>query len=147
VALGGVPMEDLPIAALQTMTDYQFLIDGPISDVSGHVRSLGEIPSTFDEIFAVADIIVTKPGYATIIEAVASRKPVVYVRRYNFADENGLVEYLHCYGRGYELQREDFFSGNWQDALHEVSQLPQSPVKVPSSGAKQVADIMEGYLS
>ena len=37
----------------------------------------------------------TKPGYGTILEAVALGLPVIYVRRYNFADEAPLVDFLH----------------------------------------------------
>lgn len=147
VALGGVPVEALPVEAIQTMTNYQFLVDSPVSDGSGHLRPLSDIPATFDEIFAVADCVVTKPGYATIIEAVAHRKPVVYVRRFDFADEDGLVKYLHRYGRGYEMAKEDFVEGTWQKALDVVSQLSHPAVETPESGVEQAADILASYLS
>jgi len=146
VALGGVPVDALPVEAMQTMTNYQFLVDSPVSEGSGHICSLAEIPARFDEIFAVADCVITKPGYATIIEAVVYQKPVVYVRRFDFADEDGLVKYLHRYGRGYEMGRKDFVAGDWQLALDGVSQLPHPAVDVPISGVEQAADILAGYL-
>ena len=147
VALGGVPMNALPVEALQTITNYQFLVDSPVSLGSGHILSLADIPATFDDIFAVADCVVTKPGYATIIEAVSAGKPVVYVRRFDFADEDGLVKYLHRYGRGYEMTRKDFVAGTWQKALEMVSQLPPPAVDAPVTGVEQAADILAGYLS
>jgi len=147
VALGGVPLEDLPLASMHTMTDYQFLVDAPVSDPTGHIRSLGEVPATFDEIFAVSDVVLSKPGYATIIEAVASRKPVVYVRRYDFADEEAIVEYMHRYGRGCEMKKEDFISGNWQTAIEAVRQLNQPENAGPESGVRQAAEILGSYLS
>ena len=61
-------MTKLPIAALESMEDYQFLIDSPIPEHSGHVRSFRTIPASFNEVFASADIIVSKPGYATIMK-------------------------------------------------------------------------------
>src|SRR5438309_10844219 len=71
----------------------------------------------FGQLLDSADLIVTKPGYSTVVEAVAYQKPVVYVRRYNFADEGLLVDYLHRNGRAAELSAGDFTSGQWEEAL------------------------------
>lgn len=64
-------------------------------------------------LLASVDVIMTKPGYSTIVEAVTLQQPVVYVRRYNFADEAPLVDYLQRYGRGIELSLDDFTQGRW----------------------------------
>ncbi len=89
----------------------------------------------------------TKPGYGTIVEAVALERPVVYVRRYNFAEEQSLVNYLHHHGRAIELTREEFFGGRWQPALDRVLRLPGPPSPPPpSTGATDAATVLAGYL-
>ena len=90
----------------------------------------------------------TKPGYGTTIEAVAVGTPVVYVRRYNFADEKPIVTYLHRHGRGIELSREDFLQNRWELAIRQALTLPRQTVPPPAcTGAADAASILaERYL-
>jgi hypothetical protein len=89
----------------------------------------------------------TKPGYSTIVEAVALQQPVVYVRRYNFADEPPLVDYLHRYGRGVELSIDDFTQGRWEPALRKVVDLPMPAAPPPpTTGAADAATILAKSL-
>src|SRR2546425_8607252 len=81
----------------------------------------------FGSLLASADLIVTKPGYSTVVKAVAYRTPVVYVRRYNFADEAVLVDYLHRHGRAVEVSAGGFPSGPWGDALFAGRAAPPPP--------------------
>jgi UDP-N-acetylglucosamine:LPS N-acetylglucosamine transferase len=95
---------------------------------------------------ASADVLVTKPGYSTAVEAVALAKPVVYVRRHNFADEASLVEYLHRFGRAVELSAEEFSRGSWQAAFDRLETLPQPPPAPPATGAVEAATILARYV-
>jgi hypothetical protein len=88
----------------------------------------------------------TKPGYGTIVEAVALQQPVVYIRRYNFADEPPLVDYLHRYGRGVELSFDDFTQGSWEAALQHTLDIPLPSVPPPPTGATMAAKILATYL-
>ena len=96
---------------------------------------------------ASVDIIMSKPGYGTLTEAVALRTPLVYVRRYNFADEQPLVDFLHRYGRGAELARTDFAAGRWEPALRAAGCLPAPSIPLPpASGAEDAAGVLATYL-
>jgi hypothetical protein len=89
----------------------------------------------------------TKPGYGTIVEAVALQQPVLYVRRYNFVDEQPLVDYLHRYGRGMELSLDDFVKGRWEAALRTVLDLLTPTTPPPSAtGAADAATILAKSL-
>jgi hypothetical protein len=146
VAFGGIALEGLPFDRLDWMNGFRFVVSGPVPDGTDRVRSSASIPMAFDLLLASADLIVTKPGYSTVVKAVAYRKPVVYVRRYNFADEAVLVDHLHRHGRGAELSAGDFTSGRWEDALRaaEATTLP-SPTPAPT-GATEAADLLMKYL-
>jgi hypothetical protein len=146
VAFGGIALDGLPCDRLDRMHGWRFVVSGPVPAGAVRIRSADSIPLSFSALLASADVIVTKPGYATTVEAVAYRKPIVYVRRYNFADEAGLVEYLHRYGCGVELSAEDFAAGRWESALAEAS-AGTPKIKAPApTGAAEAAEILATYL-
>ena len=141
VAFGGIPLEALPFDALEHLEGYRFIVYGPVPENCERVRSAESLPMAFRTVLASADIIMTKPGYSTIVEAVAYRTPVVYVRRYNFADETVLVEYLNRYGAGIELSADDFEKGNWRQALNTASGKNMAATP-PDSGTAEAAAIL-----
>jgi len=148
IGFGGIPMTSLPFAQLARLTGYRFLFDGAIPADSTNVVSTHTLPFSFKTLMASVDVILTKPGYATLVEAVSLQVPLVYVRRYNFADEQPLVEYLHRYGLGVELSRKDFFAARWKDALHEALQCSAPMASPPpSTGAADAAQALYGYFS
>ncbi len=146
VAFGGIALEGLSCDRLDRMQGYRFVVSGPVPAGAGRIRSTESIPLSFSTLLASADVIVTKPGYATTVEAVAYRKPVVYVRRYNFADEAILVEHLHRYGYGVELSAEDFAAGRWESALAAASASRPKIGASPPTGAGEAAEILAKYF-
>lgn len=146
VALGGVPLDSLPFTTLDQLSPYQFLLDLPLSQTFSRLRSSQDVSLTFTQLLEASDIIVSKPGYGTVIESVAIGKPLVYARRCNFADEGVLTDYAHRYGRAYELPKEDFFAGNWREALQAVQILPAPSEAPPESGVFAAADMIASYL-
>ena len=147
VGFGGIPLKSLPLEQLEQMRPYHFLFDGPVPAKYSRIHSATTLPFSFKTLVASVDVIMTKPGYGTIVEAVALQQPVVYVRRYNFADEPPLVDYLHRYGRGIELSLDDFTLGRWEQALNKAltTNSPQTPP--PSTGAMQAAAILAPFLN
>ena len=147
VGFGGVPMTSLPFAALDHLTGYRFLFDGPVLPDDTKFISIHSLPFSFKTLMASVDVVMTKPGYGTIVEAVELQQPLLYVRRYNFADEPPLVDYLHRYGRGVELSIEEFMQGQWEAALAKVLDLPMPGVRPPSAtGAVDAARILANLL-
>ena len=147
VGFGGISLTDLPYERMEQMVGYRFLIDGRPPQSFERIHSALDLGMTFMTVLASVDIIMTKPGYSTIVEAVDKRKPVVYVRRHHFGDEASLVEYLHRYGRGAELSLSDFSSGRWESALDAAWKAPHPTEKPPASGVTEAADLLARYLS
>jgi hypothetical protein len=148
MGFGGIPLENLPWAQMDRMKGYRFLVSGLPPRVFSRIHSLSDIPFSFKAALASVDVVMTKPGYGTILEAVALGLPVVYVRRYNFADEASLVQFLHAHGQGCELSRSDFMSGDWQAALDRVAgvQRDRATHRVPMTGASDGAQALLHYF-
>ena len=147
VAFGGIALDGLPFDRLARMNGYRFVVSGSVPDGIERIRSSASIPMTFGSLLASADLVVTKPGYSTVVTAVSYRTPVVYVRRYNFADEAVLVDYLHRYGLAVELSAGDFTSGLWEDALRAAGATTLPGPGPPPTGATEAADLVMKYLS
>ena len=148
VGFGGIPLTSLPLEHMEQLRHYRFLFDGPVPPGYSRVHSTETLPFSFKTLLASVDVIMTKPGYGTIVEAVMLQQPIVYVRRYNFVDESPLVDYLHHYGRGIELSIDDFTQGHWEPAIDKAMamlSLPATPP--PSTGAMQAASILAPYLN
>jgi len=146
VGFGGIPLRSLPLEHIEQLRHYRFIFDGPVSSRFSRIHSTKALPFSFKTLLASVDVIMTKPGYGTIVEAVALQQPVLYVRRYNFADEQPLVDYLHRYGRGIELSLDDFTQGRWEAALQQALNTRPSSLPLPSTGATEAAKILATYL-
>ena len=145
VGFGGIPLTSLPLEQIEQLRHYRFLFDGPVPPGYSRIHSTTMLPFSFKTLLASVDVIMTKPGYGTIVEAVALQQPVVYVRRYNFADEPPLVDYLHRYGRGVELSIDDFTHGRWESALQQALASPVSSLPPPPTGAAEAAEVIVRY--
>ena len=146
VGFGGIPLDTLPFEQLDAMPASRFIFDGPVPKGGSRVVPLAALGLPFKQVLASVDLVLTKPGYGTIVESVALGIPVVYVRRYNFADEQSLVDYLHRYGRGVELSRDDFYRGAWEPAITlALAEQPAAPPP-PLSGPQDAAQFLAGYV-
>jgi len=147
IAFGGVSLTGLPLEQMEMCQGFHFLVGGiPLDSSSMRIHRIEDCQMPFGEIMRQADVIMTKPGYATITMAVHYGIPLVYVRRNNFVDEQSLVEYAHQYGRALELTREDFESGFWGKALRAVLDLSFSTEIPPQPDQRAVVDVLRGYL-
>jgi hypothetical protein len=146
VGFGGIPLTILPLVQMEQLRQYRFLIDGPVPMGYSRIHSTKVLPFSFKTLLASVDIIMTKPGYGTIVEAVALQQPIVYVRRHNFADEPPLVDFLHRYGRSVELSMDDFSKGCWEPALQQaLTALAPSPPPLTTGAAEAAEEIVREW--
>lgn len=147
IGFGGIALDTLPFEQLDLLTGYRFIVTGPVPAKYTRVRAASALPFSFRTLLASADMLVTKPGYSTVVEAVALEKPVIYVRRYNFADEQALEDYLHRYGLAVELPEQDFTDGQWAQALKAIASAPPPRETPPApTGAAEAAQAILQYL-
>lgn len=146
VAFGGVLLDTLPFERLEACRGYRFVVDCQVPPGVTRCRAAADVPFSIRELVACSDIVITKPGYGTVVEAVVHETPVVYVRRHTFVDEAGLVAYLHRYGRAVELSLDDFAAGAWKDALDAVVAQPPPKEGIDPTGADEAAAIITTYF-
>ncbi len=147
IAFGGVPLTGLPLEQMEDCEGFHFLVAGSVIDASStRIHRVEDVSLPFGEILRQVDLVMTKPGYATITTAVHYGIPLVYVRRHNFVDEQPLVDYAHQYGRAVELTRENFESGDWRESLQTVLALPIPAESPPKPEPHVIAGLIKEYL-
>jgi hypothetical protein len=147
VAFGGVPFESFPLEKLEELLGFHFILSGiRVASSFTRISSWDALNLPFLEVFRQADVIMTKPGYATMVAAVQYQIPLVYVRRENFLEESNLVTYARNYGRAFELSRREFESGEWGQVLRTVLGMTRSTMTPPKDGAREAADILKTFL-
>lgn len=146
VGFGGIPLPSLPWAQMNAMKGVRFVFDGPVPASFPRVLSLKHLPYSFKTMLASCDAVMTKPGYGTVVESVALGLPVVYVRRYTFAEEQPLVDFLDAFGRSCELQFAEFMAGRWEDSLDAAFAHKPRKDPPPFTGAAEAAKHLSSWL-
>ncbi|MDX8410976.1 MAG: hypothetical protein R8K46_03745 [Mariprofundaceae bacterium] len=143
VMFGGAGRPAFNIHALAVMRDWQFLIpDIEPASLPANVRpvGIGRRPYTSVDLIAAADVVVTKPGYATLAECWAAGCPVAYVPRPAFLEYPYLRDCIHRHGLGAELALDSFRNGDWLQTLETARGLRPDPY--PVDGAHEAAMII-----
>lgn len=78
-------------------------------------------------------------------ETVAHRKPLIYVPRPSFVEEQGLLNNLMIpYGHAIEMPQSDFYSGKWKEYIETADQCDFTNVKrIPGNGDEEAVDLVE----
>ena len=112
-----------------------------LKDITPH----NKMNMSFTDILCSSDVIITKPGYGVIAEAICNQKPVLYVRRHDWPEEQNIVDWLQQNGISQEITKEVFFNGKMVDEIEKIASLKPNE-KIEPNGAKEAVEIIEGVL-
>lgn len=140
ICFGGFGLQGYDFAPLADLTDWVFLTEAEQAWRQGPVRSLpmGAIP--YPELVRAAEVVITKPGYGIVAEAIANETAVLWTSRGQFREEPLLVEGLRRYTRSLEISNEALRRGDWGPALKQLLAQPQPGETLASDGDQVAAD-------
>ena len=73
-------------------------------------------------------------------ETVAHRKPLIYVPRPSFVEEEGLLgNLMKPYGHAIEMPQSDFYQGHWKEYIERASHLDYDQVPMMETNGDAVA--------
>lgn len=152
-SLGGIANDNMPVNAVASDDRFHWIVNAHPQAAPDHVHFYHESVQlwkrgclSIHDLLASVDAIVGKPGYGMAVEAVAYRLPFVFTRRGHFPDEQPVIAWLHKNGRAHELSQEDWFNGDFGDAILKLLQL--STEKTPDcQGARVAAELIQQVLS
>lgn len=143
VSLGGIasrlPMEHWPrIDGVRWLVQKSWQVNRP------DAITLESLPFSFSDVLASCDVLLTKPGYGSFVEATASGVPVLYVSREDWPESAALTIWLAENGNGYEISRDQLNQGNLAEPLADL--LSRKQRKIAPTGAAQIADWIASKL-
>lgn len=149
LSFGGFGLQDVELSAAAELKDWVFLLEA--RDVAGHLPSnFCSLPPGmfwYPDLMAAADVVLTKPGYGIVSEAIANNTAVIYTCRGDFREQQLLVDALKSYTRCCYISNEQLRHGQWRQALDAVMDQPPPADTPPMHGEKVVVKRLLDFLS
>jgi hypothetical protein len=150
ISFGGYGVAGLDTVALGNLKDYTVATtDSPISDnaiqpAKGLLyiseQHLYDNGLRYEDLVRGADVVVSKPGYGIISEAIANGAALLYTSRGQFPEYDVLVREMPRYVRVEFIEQEDLLSANWSTALHKLMNRPAALERPQLNGAEIAAE-------
>ena len=137
VCFGGFECHRIPYQHLAQLGDFVFI--GPnVQTPAGNVFDIRDTTFAFPDLLASADLLISKPGYNLMMEAVAAKCRIVYVRRGHFPDETTVIDWIQHAGVAVEMPATNFFAGTWGPFLRAALDRAD-PGEAPLMNGAEVA--------
>ena len=89
-------------------------------------------------------MVLGKLGYGTCSEVVAHQKPLIYVPRSLFIEQQGLLQNLmKPFGRVLEMSRDEFEKGAWGEYILRAERMRVPDNLIGDRGHEEVVQILE----
>lgn len=140
LSFGGFGLKRLPWARLRELREFLFVATGKSAELDDNVRILSEMQPHYEDLVCAADVVVTKPGYGIVADAIAHQVPVLYTDRGDFPEYLRLANALsECAVADY-IPRRELLRGNLAPYLHRLLEKEHSWPVVSLDGGSVAAD-------
>ena len=132
LSFGGLGLPGLDFQVLAGIRGFQFLSEPTSSQAPANVRVLSREDLSAEGLdylglVAAADVVVTKPGYGIVSDAIACCTRMVYTERGDFPEYPILVDEMKRWLAAEYVSNVDLLAGNVQPALVAVLAQPFPP--------------------
>jgi L-arabinokinase len=138
VSFGGLGLPGFQASSLVDLTAFDFLVSETLHQPPAHVRAmptdLGALGLGYEDVVGAVDVVVTKPGYGIVSDAIGARTRMVYTERGDFPEYPVLVREMGDYLPAVHVSNEDLRAGRLRAPLEDVLTRPFPPA-VDTSGA------------
>ncbi len=114
LSFGGLGLRDFDPSVLRPLGEFHFLageLDG------NRLESLGLV---YPDVVGAAEVVVTKPGYGIVSDAIGAGARLVYTERGDFPEYEVLVREMGAYLPTAHVSNEDLRAGRLRAAIEEV---------------------------
>jgi len=143
LSFGGFGLLGFDASVLARLGGLVFLTTEPLPAPPPNVRVLDPVRLEaagveYQDLVGAADVVVTKPGYGIVSDAIGAGVRLIYTERGDFPEYNVIVSEMQRFLACVHVSRADLLAGRLAEAVREV--LAKNPPPRPDiSGAEVVA--------
>lgn len=141
----GVWGMDIEWSRAAKLEDWVFLTFGEIPCQAKNIVSLSREKWAYGDVAASVDAVISKPGYGTVTECIASSVPLIYVPRHGFIEQDALIAGITLWGGGVPISEADFLAGDWEASLNAALVVRPNPAVFPTDGAEKIAERLVNF--
>ncbi len=130
VTFGGIGGER-PLAEWPRRDGWVWGVQAEAAPDRPDVVDLGSLGETFTDLVASVDVLVTKTGYGTFVEATLAGTPVVYEQRPAWPEGPPLAAWLAAHNRRLAVDADTMRAGTFVDALPALLDQAAPPPPTP----------------
>jgi hypothetical protein len=149
-SFGGLGLPGFDPARLATLTDFRFLMVGEGRALENVLvvpqDRLEELSLSYVDLVGAADVVVTKPGYGIVSDALGARSRLLYTDRGDFPEYPILVREMAPLLPTRHVSQADLLGGRLRPALEALLAAPFPPAP-DLSGAGRAAEAIRELLS
>ena len=144
ISFGGLGLPGFEAAVLARMPAFTFLVSDAAGDLPENVRRVGtaEMEAAgleYVDLVGAADVVVTKPGYGIVTDAIAAGTRMIYTERGDFPEYPILVREMAHWLACTHVTNEALLRGAFGDAIEALAAQPM-PAPPPLDGAGHAAE-------
>ena len=140
ISFGGFGLERLAWAAIERQREFYFVASGGAKRANGNILTLPTVQAHYEDLIRAADVIVSKPGYGIIADALAHRVPVLYTDRGDYPEYPRLVEALEDCATAAFIPQSDLLAGHLSPHISRLLESPPNWPAVELDGAEKAAE-------
>jgi hypothetical protein len=133
VSFGGVGLAALRPGGIEPDPDVRYAFPEELAEARLRASGL-----RYPDVVAAADVVVTKPGYGIVTDAIAGGARLVYTDRGDFPEYPVMVREMPAYLPCVHLPSAEVRAGRLRAAVHRALSLPAVPAP-PLDGAGRAA--------
>ncbi|MBE0596419.1 MAG: hypothetical protein IH614_04035 [Desulfuromonadales bacterium] len=146
LSFGGFGLADYDFTALARLPGWIFLAEGELVGAAPNLRPL-PAGVHYPDLVQAADVVITKPGYGIVAEAIAHDRPVLYTPRGDFREQALLVAGLHRYTRARQISNERLRRGELGEELARLLAQPEAAEQLAAGGDLVAAERLAALLA
>jgi L-arabinokinase len=139
LSFGGLGLDRLPREKLQNLGDFFFVTTGAAKQKMDNVLCLPESQRSYADLVRAADVVVTKPGYGIVADALSHQVPILYTERGEFAEYPRLVQALGECATSEFIPQDQLLLGNLAPYLTRLLDREPNWPKIALDGAEIAA--------
>lgn len=139
---GNLGAEKIHSKLIEKNKGYTFISFYPLDLPPANYIYLKNGSYPHQDIMASSNFALIKPGYGMVSEALVNKVPIIYPPREDFAEFYAFKKEFETSGGTHLIRREDFNTGNWQEALSRIEEKKYRK-SYSAKGAVECKEIIE----